>query len=84
VVKKLANVGLWDINPINLFRITWKNEPKEKGGAFGEGNWVEFPSAITGTEAKIVGLVGKYFPTGAHKVGAAYGCLRAPAGFREF
>ncbi len=75
VVKKLADVGLWDINPINLFRITWKNEATEKGGAFGEGNWVEFPSVLTGTDAKIVGLVGKYFPTGAHKVGAAYGCL---------
>ncbi|HOX23609.1 MAG TPA: pyridoxal-phosphate dependent enzyme, partial [Elusimicrobiales bacterium] len=29
----------------------------------------------TGTKARIVGLVGKYFPTGAHKVGAAFGCL---------
>ena len=25
--------------------------------------------------ARIVGLVGKWFPTGAHKVGAAFGCL---------
>ena len=25
--------------------------------------------------ARIIGLVGKYFPTGAHKVGAAFGCL---------
>ena len=25
--------------------------------------------------ARIVALVGKWFPTGAHKVGAAYGCL---------
>ena len=28
--------------------------------------------------ARIIGLVGKWFPTGAHKVGATYGCL-APA-----
>ena len=26
-------------------------------------------------DATIVGIVGKWFPTGAHKVGAAYGCL---------
>jgi hypothetical protein len=25
----LKDVGLWDINPLNLFRITWKNEPVE-------------------------------------------------------
>ena len=26
-------------------------------------------------DARIVGISGKWFPTGAHKVGAAYGCL---------
>jgi cysteine synthase A len=30
---------------------------------------------LSGVDAKIVGLVGKWFPTGAHKVGAAFGCL---------
>ncbi|HOW98417.1 MAG TPA: pyridoxal-phosphate dependent enzyme [Kiritimatiellia bacterium] len=75
IVDKLKGIGLWDINPLNLFRITWKNEPKAKGGGFGEGNWVEFPPELTGVPAKIVGLAGKFFPTGAHKVGAAYGCL---------
>ncbi|MBP7830550.1 MAG: pyridoxal-phosphate dependent enzyme [Kiritimatiellae bacterium] len=75
IVDRLKNIGLWDINPLNLFRITWKNEPKAKGGGFGEGNWVEFPPELTGVPAKIVGLAGKFFPTGAHKVGAAYGCL---------
>ncbi|MCX7591044.1 MAG: pyridoxal-phosphate dependent enzyme, partial [Kiritimatiellae bacterium] len=71
----LKNVGLWDVNPLNLFRITWKNEPKENGGDFGEGNYFEFPSSLTGVPTRIVGLVGKWFPTGTHKVGAAYGCL---------
>ncbi len=75
IKDRLAKVGLWDVDPANLFRITWKNEPKERGGLFNAGNWVEFPSAFTGTEARIVGLVGKWFPTGAHKVGAAFGCL---------
>jgi cysteine synthase len=71
----LKDVGLWDVHPANLFRITWKNEPVAKGGGFNNGNWIEFPSALTGTDARIVGLVGKHFPTGAHKVGAAFGCL---------
>ena len=34
VREKLKDVGLWDVNPLNLFRITWKNEPKESGGLF--------------------------------------------------
>jgi len=75
IKRRLANVGLWDVNPLNLFRITWKNEPVEKGGLFNRGNWIEFPTEITGVRARIVGLIGKYFPTGAHKVGAAFGCL---------
>jgi cysteine synthase len=73
VRARLKNVGLWDVNPLNLFRITWKNDVK--AGLFGGVNYLEIPSAITGVDARIVGLVGKYFPTGAHKVGAAFGCL---------
>ncbi len=73
--RRLRKVGLWDVDPLNLFRITWKNDPVERGGGFGAGNWIEFPSALTGVEARIVGIVGKHFPTGAHKVGAAFGCL---------
>jgi len=75
IKNKLKNIGLWDFHPLNLFRITWKNEPKEKGGLFGKVNYLELPKAITGIDARIVMLVGKWFPTGAHKVGAAYGCL---------
>ena len=70
---RLLEVGLWDIDPVNLFRITWKNDPRS--GLYNEGNWVEFPSELTGVSARIIGIVGKYFPTGAHKVGAAFGCL---------
>ncbi|MBT8108086.1 MAG: pyridoxal-5-phosphate-dependent protein subunit beta, partial [Gammaproteobacteria bacterium] len=75
IAKRLENVGLWDVDPANLFRITWKNEPVEHGGGFNDGNWIEFPQVITGVDATIVGIVGNWFPTGAHKVGAAYGCL---------
>jgi len=75
ISARLKDVGLWDMDPANLFRITWKNEPVAHGGGFGEGNWIEFPKALTGVDATIVGIVGNWFPTGAHKVGAAYGCL---------
>ncbi|MCB9853822.1 MAG: pyridoxal-phosphate dependent enzyme [Phycisphaerales bacterium] len=72
---RLTDVGMHDTDPINLYRITWKNEPVVKGGGFNDGNWIEFPSSLTGVPARIVGILGKYFPTGAHKVGAAFGCL---------
>ncbi|MEG0765764.1 MAG: pyridoxal-phosphate dependent enzyme [Pseudoflavonifractor sp.] len=72
---QLKNVGLWDVNPLNLFRITWKNEPKDFGGLFGRPNILELPPELTGVPARIFCLVGKWFPTGCHKVGAAYGCL---------
>jgi cysteine synthase len=75
IKDKLKKAGLWDLDPLNLFRITWKNEPKEKGGLFGGVNYIELPPELTGVNARIIALLGKYFPTGAHKVGAAYGCL---------
>ena len=73
VKEKLRNVRMSDVNPLNLFRITWKNDVKT--GGFGDVNFIEIPPAITGVKARIVGLIGKHFPTGAHKVGAAFGCL---------
>ena len=75
IKKQLEDVGLWDLNPRNLFRINWHNEPKEKGGKFGGVNYLVLPKELTGINARIVILLGKWFPTGAHKVGAAYGCL---------
>ncbi len=75
IKKELSGIGLWDVNPRNLFRITWKNEPKEKGGGFNGVNYMELPSSLTGVDARIIVLVGKWFPTGAHKVGATFGCL---------
>jgi len=73
IKSKLPKVGLWDVNPLNLFRITWKNDIKT--GLYGGVNYLEIPQQITGVKAHIIGLIGKYFPTGAHKVGAAFGCL---------
>ncbi|MCK5852068.1 pyridoxal-5-phosphate-dependent protein subunit beta, partial [bacterium] len=73
ILDKLKNTGLWDLDPINLFRITWHNEPKENGGLFGNVNYIVLPPELTGVKTKIVALIGKWFPTGSHKVGAAYG-----------
>jgi len=75
VRRDLKAIGLWDVHPRNLFRVSWHNEPKETGGEFGGVNFIELPRSITGTKARIVGLAGKWFPTGAHKVGAALSCL---------
>jgi cysteine synthase len=75
IKEELKSIGLWDVNPRNLYRITWKNEPKEKGGQFGGVNYMELPKSLTGVDARIIVLVGKWFPTGAHKVGATFGCL---------
>ncbi len=75
IKQELASIGLWDVAPRNLFRITWHNQPVPKGGGYGGVNYFEFPSSLTGVPARIIALVGKWFPTGAHKVGAAYGCL---------
>ncbi|MBU1145829.1 MAG: pyridoxal-phosphate dependent enzyme [Firmicutes bacterium] len=54
-----------ELNPINLFNITWKNE-------LGEVNKIVLPKELTGVEANIVVLLGTYFPSGSHKVGPAY------------
>ncbi|NPV56653.1 MAG: pyridoxal-phosphate dependent enzyme [Anaerolineae bacterium] len=75
VKQELKSIGLWDVHPRNLFRITWKNEPVPSGGGYGGVNYLELPSSLTGVDARIIVLVGKWFPTGAHKVGAAFGCL---------
>jgi cysteine synthase len=75
IKEELRSIGLWDVHPRNLFRITWHNQPVLTGGQFGDVNYIEFPSSLTGTKARVIALVGKWFPTGAHKVGAAFGCL---------
>ena len=76
IQQELSEIGLWDVNPLNLFRISWKNEPIERGGGYQDlANYIELPPALTGVEARIIALVGKYFPTGSHKVGAAFSCL---------
>ncbi len=88
IKNKLKDLSIWDLDPANLFRITWKNEevadPQHEGKGFGDVNFVEIPKAISGVDARIFILVGKYFPTGAHKVGATYGPLIQAMTMGEF
>lgn len=73
VKTKLQPLGMMELNPLNLFRINWHNDVKT--GLYSGINYLELPPELTGVKARIVGIIGKYFPTGAHKVGAAFGCL---------
>ena len=59
IKDELGGIGLWDVHPRNLFRITWKNEPVPHGGGFDGLNYMEFPSELTGVPAKVMELGGK-------------------------
>ncbi len=56
------------LDPVNLFNITWRD-------ANNQIYYVVLPKALTGIDANIVVLYGKEFPSGSHKVGAAYSVL---------
>ncbi len=73
IQKQLPKIDMQALDPLNLFRINWANDP-QSGGIDGT-NYLEIPQSVSGVKARIIGLVGKFFPTGAHKVGATYGCL---------
>ena len=75
IKNRLKQIGLWDVHPANLYRICWKNEPQDTGGLFGGVNHRVLPTELTGCRATIIVLIGRWFPTGAHKVGATFGCL---------
>lgn len=70
-VRKEAEKALKEneLDPINLFNIGWKNSKD------GTVNKIVLPKALTGVDANIVVLLGKYFPSGSHKVGPAYATL---------
>jgi len=56
------------LDPINLFNITWR-DPQ------GRIYYHVLPKELTSVAAPIVVLYAKDFPTGSHKVGAAYSVL---------
>lgn len=68
-IREKALAGKKDeLDPINLFNITWRNENNVV-------NKIVLPKALTGVDANIVVMLGKYFPSGSHKVGPAYATL---------
>jgi len=76
IKEKLKGTGLWDIDPVNLYRISWKNQPVKEGGLYNKlPNYIEIPSEISGVKARIFAMAGKFFPVGCHKVGASFACL---------
>lgn len=64
------------LDPINLFNITWRDEHNKI-------YYVVLPHELTGVEAEIVVMYGRRFPSGSHKVGAAYSVLLEKEMFGE-
>lgn len=57
-----------ELDPINLFNITWKDQNNQV-------RKIVLPKELTGVDANIVVMLGTYFPSGSHKVGPAYSTL---------
>ncbi|MFZ5651816.1 MAG: PLP-dependent cysteine synthase family protein [Bacillota bacterium] len=57
-----------ELDPINLFNITWKDQDNQV-------RKIVLPKEMTGVDANIVVMLGTYFPSGSHKVGPAYSTL---------
>ena len=70
IQERLKSVGLWEVNPLNLFRITWKNEAKESGGLFqAVPNYIELPPELTGVPCRIIAIVANGSPPAATRWG---------------
>jgi cysteine synthase len=66
--RALAALNRDELDPINLFNITWKD-------ASNQVRKVVLPPALTGIDANVVVMLGCGFPSGSHKVGPAYSTL---------
>lgn len=66
--KKALSAKQNELDPINLFNITWKDSNNKV-------RKIVLPKELTGVDANIVVLIGKHFPSGSHKVGAGYSTL---------
>src|SRR5215213_2635069 len=56
------------LDPINLYNVTWRDRNNEI-------YHIVLPKELTGVDAPIVVIYGANFPSGSHKVGAAYSVL---------
>lgn len=64
------------LDPVNLYNITWRDPNNEV-------YHVVLPKALTGVDCEIVVLYGREYPSGSHKVGAAYSVLLEKVLFGE-
>ena len=56
------------LSPLNLYNITWRDPQNQV-------YYIVLPNELTGVDANIVVIYGMRFPSGSHKVGAAYSVL---------
>ncbi|HEY1341362.1 MAG TPA: pyridoxal-phosphate dependent enzyme [Bryobacteraceae bacterium] len=68
VQRRAADARANELDPANLFNITWR-------GPDGDIRCEVLPRELTGVAANILVLAGNGFPSGSHKVGAAYSTL---------
>jgi cysteine synthase len=57
-----------ELDPANLFNIAWRSPE-------GTVRCIALPKELTGVDANILVLAGRWFPSGSHKVGPAYATL---------
>ena len=67
-LRAAAEASTDPLDPIHLFDLSWRKN--------GEVQHRILPRELTGTDATVVVLSGRHFPSGSHKVGPAYSCLR--------
>lgn len=65
---KAAAARADEFDPGNLFNISWRGPDQRI-------RHVVLPKELSGVEANILVLVGRFFPSGSHKVGPAYSTL---------
>jgi len=63
--RKAEAARAHELDPANLFNITWRNPE-------GRIRCEALPKQLTGIDANILVMIGRDFPSGSHKVGAAY------------
>jgi cysteine synthase len=68
VRRQAVAAGADELDPANLFNIAWRAPD-------GAVRCVKLPKGLTGVEANILVLAGRWFPSGSHKVGPAYSTL---------
>ncbi len=67
-IRAKARASADPLDPIHLFDMSWRKA--------GEIPHYVLPPSLTGVAANIIVMSSRHFPTGSHKVGPGYSCLR--------